>query len=274
MTQAGSQFSIRDKVIVITGGEGLIGSTLATFFAGEGASIVLLGINDKKGAEISKQINLSGGSSIYIHADVLVRSSLLMAAEKAIETFGKLDVLINAAGGNRKGATIEQGQSIFDLDMDDFRSVSELNLDGTVLPSIVFGEKIASSGKGVIINFSSMAASRPLTRVVGYSAAKAAVENFTKWMAVEMADKYGDSVRVNAIAPGFLVSDQNRDLLLKTDGSLTKRGQDIIEQTPFGRFGKPEELAGTVMWLCSDASSFVTGAVIPVDGGFSAFSGV
>lgn len=272
MAQAGSQFSISGKVIVITGGEGVIGSSLAEIFAGEGARIVLLGINDKKGTEISESINSSGGSSIFIHVDVLVKASLEKAAEKVIETFGRVDVLINAAGGNKAGATIAPNQSIFDLDIEDFRSVSELNLDGTVLSSIVFGRMIAESGKGVIINFSSMAASRPLTRVVGYSASKAAVDNFTKWMAVEMADKYGDGVRVNAVAPGFLVTEQNRDLLLKSDGSLTDRGEDIIRQTPFKRFGKPEEIAGTVMWLCSDASSFVTGAIIPIDGGFSAFS--
>ena len=267
-----NQFSIKDKVIVITGGEGILGSTLAKLFANEGAKLAILGLNSERGNEIVDKIRSDGGSASFIHADVLDRSSLESALSDIEKHFGIPEILINAAGGNMAGATIAPDKTIFDLDIDDFKAVNALNLDGTVIPSIVFGKKIAQSGKGVIINFSSMAASRPLTRIVGYSAAKAGVENFTRWMAVEMAKKFGDKIRVNAIAPGFLVTDQNKDLLLNTDGSLTDRGNDIIRQTPFGRFGQPEEIVGTLLWLCSDASSFVTGTVIPVDGGFSAFS--
>lgn len=272
MTKLSEQFSIYNKLIVITGGEGVLGARVSQMFAEQGARIVILGLNVSRGKEIADNIIRKKGKALFIETDVLNIVSLEDALEQIEGKWGSPEVLINAAGGNKPGATVGPEQDFFDLNIDDFKSVTALNLDGTVLPSMVFGEKIAKSGKGVIINFSSMAASQPLTRIVAYSAAKAAINNFTKWMAVEMAKKYGNQIRVNAIAPGFLVTDQNRNLLLNTDGSLTERGNDIIRQTPFGRFGEPEEIVGTLLWLCSDASRFVTGTVIPIDGGFSAFS--
>ena len=187
---------------------------------------------------------------------------------------GRIDVLINAVGGNLPGATIPDHQSIFDLQESDFDQVIDLNLKGTVLPSMVFGKTMSEQGSGAIVNYSSMAVDRVITRVVGYSAAKAAMENFTRWMAVEMALKFGDGIRVNAIAPGFFIGKQNKALLLNEDGSLTERGQKIINNTPMKRFGNPEELSGAIHFLCSDSASFVTGVVLPVDGGFNAYSGV
>lgn len=209
-----------------------------------------------------------------ISADVLNREELLSAKEKINKEFGKTDILVNAAGGNMSGAVITPEQSVFDLNFEDLGRVNDLNFQGTVLPTLIFAPDMVASGKGSVINISSIAAGRALTRVMGYSAAKAAVENFTKWLAVEMAQKYGDGIRVNAIAPGFFLGEQNRDLLLNKDGSLTSRGETIIAQTPMKRFGKAEELQGVANWLAGNASSFVTGIVVPVDGGFSAFSGV
>ena len=193
---------------------------------------------------------------------------------KIIDQFGRIDILINAAGGNMSGATIGENQNFFDLNMEDFKKVTDLNFNGTVLPTLVFGKTMADQGAGSIINISSMASYRAISRVVGYSAAKAAVDNFTRWMAVELAQKFNSSIRVNAIAPGFLITEQNRSLLTNQDGSLTERGKKIIDITPFKRFGEPDELIGVVLWLAGDASGFVTGTVIPVDGGFSASSGV
>lgn len=205
---------------------------------------------------------------------MLSEDSLIEVKDKIITQWGKIDALINAAGGNMPGATIGPDKSLFDLDMTDFRKVSELNLDGTVLPSMVFGKEIVANGKGTIINVSSMAAQQALTRVVGYSASKAAIDNFTKWLATEFAIRHGDQIRVNAIAPGFFIGKQNLRLLTNEDGSYTDRGNTIINNTPMKRFGTSEELNGTVQWLLSDAASFVTGIVVPIDGGFSAFSGV
>ncbi len=209
-----------------------------------------------------------------LKADVLDQSQLLLARDRVLEEWGQVDILINAAGGNMPGATIGVDQTIFDLNIEDFRKVTQLNLDGTVLPSLVFGKCMAEQNSGTIINISSMTVQRAVTRVVGYSAAKAAIDNFTRWLAVEMAKKFGEGVRVNAIAPGFFITGQNKDLLTNPDGSLTSRGNDIIRNTPMGRFGEPNELNGVMIWLSSDASSFVTGTVVAVDGGFSAFSGV
>ena len=205
---------------------------------------------------------------------MLDRDQLESARALIIEKWSQIDILVNCAGGNMKGATITPDQQFFDLSVDDFSKVNDLNLKGTVLPSIVFGEAMAKTKKGCIINISSMAAAQAITRILGYSASKAAVDNFTKWLAVELAHKYGEGLRVNAIAPGFFMAEQNRALLLNEDGSLTARAQTIVNETPMKRFGQPEELVSTLLWLCSDSSSFVTGVIIPVDGGFSAFSGV
>ncbi len=274
MTRLPGKFNIDKKVIIITGGEGVLGSTLAFELASMGARIVIIGLNEEKGREIENIINTDKGIAVFYNANVLDRRALQDICNELIADWGSIDILINAAGGNLPGATVEEGESIFNIDLDDFRKVYELNLEGTVIPSLVFGEQMSKQGRGVILNFSSMASVRALSRIAGYSAAKAAVDNFTRWMAVEMAMKFGDGIRVNAIAPGFLVTGQNRDLLIDKNGSLTDRGKDIVKQTPFGRFGEPDELTGTVLWLISDASGFVTGAVIPVDGGFSAYSGV
>ena len=206
--------------------------------------------------------------------DVVEEKSLKEVAAKIMETYGKIDVLINAAGGNKPGATVGQDQSVFDVDVEQFKQVVDLNLFGSIVPLLVFGKEMAKFKKGTIINVSSMAADRAITRVMGYSASKAAIDNYTKWMSVELAQKYGDGMRVNAIAPGFFIGNQNRTLLTNEDGSYTDRGNTIIKNTPMNRFGTSDELNGTIHYLCSDASKFVTGVVIPIDGGFSAFSGV
>jgi NAD(P)-dependent dehydrogenase (short-subunit alcohol dehydrogenase family) len=207
-------------------------------------------------------------------ADVLEKEQLQTVRQQVLDRWGQIDILINAAGGNMPAATIVGERTIFNLEQSALEQVMGLNFTGTVLPSQIFGEAMVAAGQGSIINISSMAASKVLTRVMGYSAAKAAVNNFTAWLATELAMKYGASLRVNAIAPGFFIGEQNRDLLLQPDGSLTPRGQQIVDHTPMGRFGEPDELIGTAIWLASDASRFVTGVVVPVDGGFSAFSGV
>jgi len=215
------------------------------------------------------------GYELYAaECDVLNEESVERAAKQVLDATGRVDILINAAGGNMPGATVMPEQSIFDISVDQFRKVTDLNLLGTVIPTIVFTKPMVEQGAGCIINISSMSSFAPLTRVVGYSASKAAINNFTQWMSVELANKYGDGIRVNAIAPGFFVADQNRALLLKEDGSLTSRGETIISQTPMKRFGDPDDLISTLLWLCDDKSSFITGIVVPVDGGYSAFSGV
>lgn len=265
---------LKNKVAVVTGGNGVLGGAIAKGLAKNGAKVGILGRSKDTVQARVEEIKNNGGEAIALVADVLDREKLVAAKETIIGEFGTVDILVNAAGGNMKGAVITPEQSVFDLNIDDFDKVNHLNFKGTVLPTLVFSEGMVEQKKGSIINISSMAAQKALTRVMGYSAAKAAVDNFTKWLAVEMAQKYGDGIRVNAIAPGFFIGEQNRDLLLNNDGSLTDRGQTIIKQTPMSRFGKPEELQGAANWLAGDESSFVTGTVIAVDGGFGAFSGV
>ena len=269
-----NKFNIKNKVIVITGGTGVLGGSIAESLAKSEASIIILGRNqdtiDAKVLEITK----NGGNAIGFEANILDEVSLKNTRDLILKKFNKIDVLINVAGGNMPGATIGPDQTIFDLKMEDFKTVTDLNLNGTVIPSIVFGEVMSKQKEGVIINYSSMAVDRVITRVAGYSASKAAMENFTKWMAVEMATKFGDKIRVNAVAPGFFIGNQNRALLTNEDGTYTDRGNTIINGTPMKRFGEAEELDGIVHFLCSDASKFITGIVIPVDGGFSAYSGV
>lgn len=266
--------NLENKVAVITGGNGVLGGAIAKGLAVEGVKVGILGRTEESVQKRVHEIKTAGGNAISLVADVLDKEMLVSARDKIEREFGSVDILVNAAGGNMKGATITPSQSFFDLDMNDFDMVHQLNLKGTVLPTTVFGKAMVENKKGSIINISSMAAQRALTRVMGYSGAKAAIDNFTKWLAVEMAQKYGDGIRVNAIAPGFFIGEQNRDLLLNSDGSTTDRGKTIISQTPMKRFGKPEELQGVANWLAGDKSSFVTGTVIPVDGGFGAFSGV
>ena len=266
--------NLKDKVAVVTGGNGVLGGAIAIGLAAEGVKVGILGRSEDTVNSRVNEIEESGGKALALVADVLDEQSLIAAKNKIQEAFGTVDILVNAAGGNQKGATITPDQSFFDLDLDSFDKVNQLNFKGTVLPSLVFARAMVDRKKGSIINISSLAAQRALTRVLGYSAAKAAVDNFTRWLAVEMAQKYGDGIRVNAIAPGFFIGEQNRDLLLNEDGSLTARGETIISQTPMNRFGKPEELQGAANWLAGEGSSFVTGTIISIDGGFGAFSGV
>ncbi len=263
---------IKDKVIIITGGYGVLGSSMAKHLVESGAKVAILGRNEAKAKDFAAQ--LSATNAIGIKADVLDKENLENVKTQLLEKWQKIDVLINAAGGNMPGATLSPSQSLFDISLDDFQKVTDLNLMGTVIPSLVFGKQMTEQNGGSIINVSSVAVAQALTRVVGYSASKAAMENFTRWMAVDMAHKFGDKIRVNAIAPGFFLADQNRKLLTNEDGSLTERGETIIKNTPMKRFGNSDELNGAVQLLASNASKFMTGTVIHVDGGFGAFSGV
>ncbi len=265
-------FSVTGKVVVITGGAGILGQGIAKYLAGEGAIIVILDRNAALGEALVKEIKSSGNEALFLSADVLSKEKLEENKQAIIAAYGKIDVLLNAAGGNMPGATIAPDKTFFDLEIDAFKKVVDLNLFGTVLPTMVFAEVMAQQKHGVVVNFSSESALRPLTRVVGYGAAKAAVSNFTKYLAAELSAKFGSGIRVNAIAPGFFLTEQNRTLLTNEDGSHTDRAKTIIAHTPFGRFGEPEELFGTIQYLISDASKFVTGTVAVVDGGFDAFS--
>lgn len=265
-------FSLKNRTAIITGASGVLGGAMAKGLAQAGANVVLVARRKNELINLAEAINTKGGTAAFAEADVLNEQQLVQARQLALDKFGRIDIIVNAAGGNQPGALVLPEKSFFDLDMNAFNNVVSLNLQGTVLPTQIFAEPFKDQRTGVVINISSLSALRPLTRVIGYSAAKAAVTNFTQWLAVEFANKYGDGIRVNAIAPGFFLTEQNRALLTNQDGSLTQRGNTIIERTPFKRFGHPDELNGTLVWLCSDASKFVTGTVIPVDGGFNAAS--
>jgi NAD(P)-dependent dehydrogenase (short-subunit alcohol dehydrogenase family) len=269
-----SLFDISGKTAVITGGTGVLGGAMAMGLAQAGANVVVLGRKKENGDVVLKQIREKGKDAMFVQADVLDAGQLTSAKEKILGAYKTIDILVNAAGGNMPGATIMPDQNFFDLKIDEFQRVVDLNLLGTVLPTKIFCDVMAKQKKGVIINISSMSSFRPITRVVGYSASKAAIDNFTGWLAIEMAKKFGEGIRVNAIAPGFFITEQNRKLLTNEDGTFTARGQAAINSTPFGRFGVPDELIGTLIWLCSDASRFVTGIDVPVDGGFNVFCGV
>jgi NAD(P)-dependent dehydrogenase (short-subunit alcohol dehydrogenase family) len=274
MTEKKSMFDIKDKVAVLSGGAGVLAGAMAKGLVEAGAKVVLLDINEEKLDIRVEELKINGAPVSGMKCNVLDQKNIQQVNDAIVKDFGRIDILINAAGGNMPGATVSLDKTVFDLNFSDFKKVTDLNLNGTVLPTLVFGKTMTGQKSGSIINISSMAVSRAITRVVGYSAAKAAIDNFTRWMAVELASKFGSGIRVNAIAPGFLLTEQNRTLLTNQDGSLTDRGNTIINITPFKRFGEPEELVGTIIWLASDASRFVTGTVVPVDGGFSAFSGV
>ncbi|WP_165026075.1 SDR family oxidoreductase [Dysgonomonas sp. ZJ279] len=265
-------FNIQDKVILITGGYGVLGTSISKYLAAQGAKVVVLGRNKIKGDALAKEIKAGGGEALFLESDVMAEEVLIRNREDILKKYGKIDVLINAAGGNMPGATIGPDKNIFDLKLDDFKTVVDLNLFGTALPTSVFAKAMVDGGEGNIVNFSSMSALRPLTRVAGYGAAKAAVSNYTQYMAGELATKFGEKFRVNALAPGFFLTEQNRALLTNPDGSFTDRGKTIIAHTPFRRFGEAEELHGAIHFLVSDASKFVTGTVLVVDGGFNAFS--
>lgn len=265
-------FSVKDKVVVMTGGAGILGKGISVYLAKEGAKIVILDRNEEQGNKLVDEIKAEGGEAIFLVTDVMNKEVLEGNKTEIMKKYGRIDVLLNAAGGNMPGATIAPDKTFFDLQVDAFKKVVDLNLFGTVLPTMVFADVMVQQKKGTIVNFCSESALRPLTRVVGYGTAKAAIANFTKYMAGELALKFGDGLRVNAIAPGFFLTDQNRALLTNPDGSLTDRSKTILAHTPFGRFGEPEDLYGTIQYLISDASKFVTGTVAVIDGGFDAFS--
>lgn len=265
-------FSVSEKVVVITGGYGILASEMARYLASQGAKVVILGRQKDKGQALVDEIKEHRGEALFLQSDVLSQKDLEQNRSDILDKYGRIDILINAAGGNMAGAVIPPDKNIFDLSVDDFGKVVDLNLMGTVLPTKIFVEAMVEGGSGNVINISSEAALRPLTRVIGYGAAKAAISHFTKSMAGELALKFGEKFRVNAIAPGFFITEQNRDLLTNPDGSYTDRGNAIISHTPFKRFGTPDELLGTLHYLASDASRFVTGTVLVVDGGFDVFS--
>ena len=267
-------FDVKGKVVVVTGATGILAGGTAKYLQEQGAKVVYMGRNKAKVDATMEQARKISDHCMGVMSDVLDQDGLKVAHEKVINQFGRIDALINGAGGNMPGATIGPGKEIFALDLEDYSGVMDLNLKGTVLPTLVFAQTFKEQGSGSVINFSSMSSGQALTRVLGYSNAKAAIDNFTRWMATEMALKYGDGIRVNAVAPGFFISNQNRALLLNEDGTFTERGQQVINKTPFQRFGEQEEIYGTIHYLISDAASFVTGTVAAVDGGFSCFCGV
>jgi NAD(P)-dependent dehydrogenase (short-subunit alcohol dehydrogenase family) len=274
LTELSKMYDFSGRSTVVTGATGVLCSNMVQTLIACGADVAIVTRSEEKGNALLRTLG-GPGRAIVIQADVLKRDELLKAADTVVQRFGRIDALINGAGGNSPQATTRPDLSFFDLPEDALRYVFDLNLLGTILPSQIFGRRIAEQSHGVILNVSSMSAFVPLTRVVGYSATKAGVNNFTQWLAVHMAQQYSPGLRVNAIAPGFFLTEQNRFLLTeKETGQLTARGQSIINHTPMGRFGQPEDLVGAVLWLLSPASAFVTGIVVPVDGGFSAFSGV
>ena len=268
-------FDIKDKCIVVTGGAGVLCGTLAKDLARLGAKVCIVDYNLDGAKKLAEEIKAEGHFAVAAQANVLDKGAVEEAFDAARDALGGIDVLINGAGGNKKEATTSPDMSFFDIPADAIKWVFDLNMIGTVLPSQVFGKYMAEQGKGIILNVSSMNAFRPLTKIAAYSGAKAAVSNFTQWLAVHMCQNYSKDIRVNAIAPGFFLTDQNRFLLTdEKTGELTPRGKTIVDHTPMGRFGQADELTGTVVWLLSEAAKFVTGIVVPVDGGFSAFSGV
>ena len=265
-------FDIKDNVVVITGGTGVLGRAIAIHLADQGAKVVIMGRKAEVGNEIVKEIKENGGEAMFLVTDVMNREILEQNLADILAAYGRVDALLNAAGGNMPGATVAPTGTFFDLKIEEFQRVLDLNLTGTVLPTQVFLKPMVEQNKGAIVNFSSMAAFRPMTRVCGYAAAKAGISNFTAYMATEVAKKFGEGIRVNAIAPGFFLTEQNRSLLTNPDGSWTQRGEDVIRQTPFGRMGRAEELCGTIQYLISEAASFVTGTVAVVDGAFNTYA--
>ena len=268
-----SSHDIAGRVAVVTGGYGVLGASLASGLADSGARVAILGRRRDLAEKKAEELRALGTEAMALVADVLDEASLRAARDELLGAWGRVDILVNAAGGHIARAR-NDNRSIFEVPMDAFDEVLRLNLHGTVIPTLIFAEAMAAQQSGSVVNISSMAATRVLSGVMGYSVAKTGIDSFTRWMAVEMARKYGDGVRVNAIVPGFFVTTQNRAVLMNDDGTLTERSRGIIAQTPMGRFGRPEELVGVVQWLCGSGASFVTGAVIPVDGGYSLFGGI
>lgn len=269
-----NSFSLKGKVIVVTGGTGILGNAFVNGIVEAGGAVGILGRNKEVAEERAAAINQNGGEAIALVADVLDEAALTAAKDILLKRFGRLDGLVNGAGGNMPEGVLQPEADLFTMNMAGMKKVLDLNLWGTLLPTQIFGEAIAKTGKGSIVNISSMNSKRAVTKVVGYNMGKAAVDCYNQWFAVELANRYGDAIRMNALAPGFFLTEQNRNLLTLPEGGYTPRGESVIRQTPFKRFGHPDELIGALVWLLSDASKFVTGSMICVDGGFSIFSGV
>lgn len=269
-----NKFSLKGKVIVVTGGTGILGNSFVNGIADAGGTVAILGRNEAIANERADAINKKGGKALAVVADVLNQDDLVAGRDKILQTFGRIDGLVNGAGGNMPQGVLQPDEDIFKMNLDGMKQVMDLNLWGTMLPTQVFGEAVAKTGKGSIVNISSMNSKRAVTRVIGYNMGKAAMDCYNQWFAVELANRYGDTIRMNALAPGFFLTEQNRNLLTKPEGGYTPRGEAVIRNTPFKRFGHPDELIGALVWLLSDASAFVTGSMICVDGGFSIFSGV
>ena len=267
-------FDLTGKVAVVTGGNGILGRSMCAGLCEKGAKVAILGRKKESGEQVAAEIRANGGEVSFFVTDVLNIEQLKLVKTEILAKYGHIDILVNAAGGNMPGASVQPNQSLFDVDMDAVRTVIELNYFGTLYPIRIFAEEMVKQGHGNIINITSATAERPLTRVLGYSSAKAAVKNLTEWLAVEFSQKYGENFRVNALTPGFFLTEQNRFLLTNQDGSMTPRGSLILQGTPMNRMGKPEDLQGALIYLASDASRFVTGTTTIVDGGFNAFSGV
>ena len=268
------QFSLKNKVIIVTGGTGILGNSFVNGIAEAGGIVGILGRNQAVAEERANKIKASGGNAIALVADALKVDDLVAAKNKVLAAFGRIDGLVNGAGGNMPQGVLQPEEDIFKMNLDGMKQVMDLNLWGTLYPTQAFGEEIAKTGKGSIVNISSMNSKRAITKVLGYNMGKAAMDCYNQWFAVELANRYGDKIRMNALAPGFFLTEQNRNLLTTPDGGYTERGAKVIRNTPFKRFGHPDELIGALVWLLSDASAFVTGSMICVDGGFSAFGGV
>jgi len=269
-----NNYSLAGKVIVVTGGTGILGNSFVNGIVEAGGTVGILGRNRQVAEERAAVINKNGGKALALVADVMNEADLVAAKTLLLDTYGRLDGLVNAAGGNRPEGVLQPEEDIFTMKLEGMKKVTDLNLWGTLIPTQIFGEAIAKTGKGSIVNISSMNSKRAITKVLGYNMGKAAVDCYTQWFAVELANRYGDAIRMNALAPGFFLTEQNRNLLTKPEGGYTPRGEAVIRNTPFKRFGHPDELIGALVWLLSDASAFVTGSMICVDGGFSIFGGV
>jgi NAD(P)-dependent dehydrogenase (short-subunit alcohol dehydrogenase family) len=267
-------YSLAGKVIVVTGGTGILGNSFVNGIVEAGGTVGILGRNQQVAEERAAAINQNGGKALALVADVMNEGELIAAKTKVLAAFGRVDGLVNAAGGNMPDGVLQPEDGIFSMNLAGMKKVADLNLWGTLIPTQIFGEAIAKTGKGSIVNISSMNSKRAITKVLGYNMGKAAVDCYTQWFAVELANRYGDAIRMNALAPGFFLTEQNRNLLTKPEGGYTPRGEAVIRNTPFKRFGHADELKGALVWLLSDASAFVTGSMICVDGGFSIFGGV
>jgi len=269
-----NSFSLKNKVIIVTGGTGILGQSFISGIAAAGGIVGILGRNTEVAEKRAEILRKNGSEAFALVADVLDNDQLIAARDKTIALYGRIDGLVNAAGGNMPQGVLQPEEDLFKMNLEGMKQVLDLNLWGTLQPTQVFGEEIAKTGKGSIVNISSMNSKRAVTKVLGYNMGKAAMDCYNQWFAVELANRYGDKIRMNALAPGFFLTEQNRSLLTNADGTYTTRGASVIRNTPFKRFGNPDELIGALVWLLSDASAFVTGTMICVDGGFSAFSGV